>query len=54
MRTRLILVAVAVCVIAGALLWLGPFRGNGTNVLFICVDTLRHDHLGYAGHERPV
>ena len=54
MRTHLILVAVAVCVVAGALLWLGPFRENRTNVLFICVDTLRHDHLGYAGHERPV
>ncbi len=54
MRTRLIFTAVAVCVIAGALLWLGPFRESRSNVLFICVDTLRHDHLGYAGHDLPV
>lgn len=54
MRTRPTLIAVAVCVVAGVLLWLGPFRESRSNVLFICVDTLRHDHLGYAGHETPV
>jgi arylsulfatase A-like enzyme len=53
-RTRIIVAAVTICVIAGALLWLGPFRESRTNVLFICVDTLRHDHLGYAGSDLPV
>ncbi len=54
MRTRLTVAAVAVCVIAGAVLWLGPFRQSRPNVLFICVDTLRHDHLGYAGSDLPL
>ena len=54
MRTRLIVAAVVIFVIAGALFWFGPFRESRTNVLFICVDTLRHDHLGYAGHDLPV
>jgi arylsulfatase A-like enzyme len=54
MRTRLIVAAAAIFVIAGALFWFGPFRRSRINVLFICVDTLRHDHLGYAGHDLPV
>ncbi len=54
MRTRLIVAAVTISAIAGTLFWFGPLRESRTNVLFICVDTLRHDHLGYAGHDLPV
>jgi arylsulfatase A-like enzyme len=53
-KTRLIAAAVIVCVVAGAAACGGLFDGRKPNVLFICVDTLRHDHLGYAGHDVPV
>ena len=54
MRNRITIVVVAVCLIAGVVLWCGCSRTSRTNVLFICVDTLRHDHLGYAGSDLPV
>lgn len=53
MRTRLIILA-AVVVAAGLFLWLGPLGSSPPNVLLICVDTLRHDHVGFGGAERPV
>jgi arylsulfatase A-like enzyme len=54
MRTRLIILAAVIVVAAGVFLWLGPRGSSQPNVLLICVDTLRHDHVGFAGYERPV
>jgi len=54
MRTRLITLAVLVLVAAGVFLWLGPLGSSQPNVLLICVDTLRHDHVGFGGCQRPV
>jgi arylsulfatase A-like enzyme len=54
MRNRLLVVVTVICAAVVVALWLGPFRGGKPNVLLISVDTLRHDHLGYAGYDRPV
>ncbi len=55
MRARLIIAATVVLIVAGVCLETGCSRGPaGPNILFICVDTLRHDHVGFAGSERPV
>lgn len=35
------------------LFFYNPFANNPHNLLLLSVDTLRHDHLGYAGHSRP-
>ncbi len=54
MRTRLIILAAVIVVATGVFLWLGPGGSPQPNVLLICVDTLRHDHVGFSGCERPV
>ncbi len=54
MRTRLIILAAVIALAAGTFLWLGPLGTSSPNVLLICVDTLRHDHVGFNGYERPV
>ena len=54
MRTRTSTLIALVCVVAAVPGCFGPFGTGRPNVLFICVDTLRHDHLGYAGHDVPV
>ncbi len=54
MRMRLIILAVVVLLTAGVFLWLGPMGSSQPNILLICVDTLRHDHVGFGGSERPV
>ena len=53
MRRAVAATAALVCVAA---LVVSPGCGSArrTNVLLVCVDTLRHDHLGYAGHDRDV
>ncbi len=47
-------VAVLLMTVVTAAVWLGGCSGEKRyNVLFICVDTLRPDRLGYNGHSRP-
>jgi arylsulfatase A-like enzyme len=54
MKTRLTAAVAIVCVAAVVAACAGPFGHRRPNVLFVCVDTLRHDHLGYAGYDVPV
>ena len=53
-RLRIVAVIAGLAVVAGWLV-LGCSRADQPlNVLFICVDTLRHDRVGYVGYERDV
>lgn len=56
MRTEnrlLALGAIVLPVLAAAIFILHPFGRKPYNVVLISVDTLRGDHMGYAGHHRP-
>jgi arylsulfatase A-like enzyme len=51
-RTLRIVIAACAVVAAVSLLFSGCSREKRYNILFICVDTVRPDHLGYMGYKR--
>ena len=52
MALKKILIGAVAAGLATAVFIQGCAKPKAPNVLFICVDTLRPDHLGYAGHAR--